>query len=92
METFVLDTVYIKLETGKVVTGFTTMQIKYEKPDGTFGTWEAIEHPEDSTSLRTSARVTCADKGSWRAQAYIADADEAYHGKPAEFKVYSSLN
>lgn len=91
METFVADTVFISLDTEKVVTGFTTMRVKYKKPSGAVGFWPAEEHPSRSDTIRTTTRVTCDENGVWEVQAYIADVDEVYHGDFAQFKVFAPL-
>ena len=92
METFVGDTVTIRLNTGIDLTGHDEVLIKYEKPDGSTGSWDAsmaigaysIEFDTDTNTLD--------QRGTWRLQAFVEfPADVRLHGKWAELKVYAPL-
>ena len=91
METFVLDSVLLKLSTGITLTGYTTLRILYEDPDGTTGYWEASVCPSNNKYLQATLYDKLTKNGTWKVQAYIANSSEQYHGKWAELKVYDPL-
>lgn len=92
MEVFVYDTVTISLDTGIDVSGFSKLNVKYERPDGTTGCWDASLSPTDNNHVIADLDGDDLDmNGIWKVQAYIEEGDEHYHGGVAEFTVYNRL-
>lgn len=92
METFVGDTIDIILETDIDVTGFSTLHMRYVKPDGTAGYWEAEVDPGDDTRLiYTTVEEDLDLRGTWRIQAFVQENGTRLHGKWAEFHVFQPL-
>ena len=89
MKVFKYDTVKLILNTGKTLTTFTQLKIKYEKPDGTDGRWTAAICPTNALCLQATVQFTA--KGVWRVQAYIFKAGEWYHGQWADVRVFDAL-
>ena len=90
MEAFVGDSVKIILSTGVDLTAWTQLLIKYEKPDGTTGSWTPIL--EGTTSMEFNTVTSTLDqRGTWRLQAFVAFGLERLHGKWAELKVFAPL-
>jgi hypothetical protein len=89
MKVFVDDTVTLRLNTGKDISGFTTYRIKYKKPDGTRGRWAAALC--GTSNLCLSASVVFDVSGVWQVQAYVYKAGEYYHGFWADVRVYDAL-
>lgn len=92
METFVGDTVRIVLNTAMDISGYGTMKIRYRKPSGFTGSWDAILYPGTTESMFYEAGETDLDiPGIWAAQAYIAATGFRLHGLWAEFTVLKSV-
>lgn len=91
MKVFQYDTVRVILNTGKDVSSFTTLLIKWEDPDGDDGRWVATLN--GSSDLKIQATVQFNKPGRWRVQAYVWKAGpEYYHGRWAEIRVYKALS
>lgn len=90
MRVFVNDTIQLILNTGKDVSAFTRFRIKYEKPDGTNGQWNAALGPV--SLMHVYADVQFPTPGIWRVQAYVYKSGEWYHGFHTDVKVYKRLN
>jgi len=86
---FVDDDVLLTLNTNKVLTTFTTLKIKFERPNGTSGNWAATIHPSINTRMR--AIVNFDVSGVWKVQAFIAKVGEKFHGMWADVKVYDAI-
>ena|SRR4030065_1960098 len=86
---FVDDDVLLTLNTYKVLTTFTNIRIKFQKPDGTKGRWLAAIHPSLNTRLR--ATVNFDESGVWKVQAFVSKVGEKYHGMWADIKVYDAV-
>jgi hypothetical protein len=86
---FVDDDVLLVLETRKVLTTFTTLKIKYERPNGTGGVWAAAIHPSINTQMR--AMINFDVSGIWKVQAFIAKLNEKFHGMWVDVKVYDAI-
>ena len=90
METFVGDSVKITLSTGVDLTTATQMLIKYEKPDGTTGSWTPVLSGDSSMEFNTMTS-TLDQRGTWRLQAFAAFGAARLHGRWAELKVFGPL-
>jgi len=90
MRVFVDDTIQLILNTEKDVSAFTRFRIKYEKPDGSNGQWNAALYPTDNNCVY--ADVQFPTSGIWRVQAYVYKSGEWYHGFHTDVKVYKRLN
>ena len=86
---FVDDDILLVLSTGKILTTFTTIRIKFESPYGIKGYWTANIHPTINTKLQ--ATVSFNIDGVWKVQAFITKANEIYHGMWTDVKVYAAL-
>jgi len=92
METFVGNTVKLILETGIDLTGYTTLRVRYIKPDKTYGSWIAALSPTDNTWLEYTTLITDLNiPGTWVVQAHVTDIGQALHGKWADFMVYTPI-
>jgi hypothetical protein len=88
-KTFVDDNVLLILNTGKVLTTYTTLKIKYQDPDGNSGNWAATLHPTNNRMIE--AVVQFNQQGIWKVQAFVSNITEKFHGLWAEVKVYSPI-
>ena len=86
---FVDDDVLLTLETGKILTTFTTFKIKFQNPNGDKGNWPAAIHPSINTRLR--ATINFDVSGIWKVQAFVSKVGEKYHGMWADVKVYDTI-
>lgn len=80
----------IKLDAGSDISTETTLKIKYIKPDGTDGEWDATV--EDTNY---AIYVTLTDDlnkvGVWKVQIYAVLTSWTGHGTMASFRVYEPL-
>lgn len=79
----------IKLDVGSDVTGATVHKIKFIKPDGTTGDW-------DATVATQYLQYTTVDGdldqvGEWVAQALVTTASGTWHGEIARFDVLEPI-
>ena len=79
---------------GVVLTGATTLKIKYTKPSGTSGEWVATIDPQDDniavykTTLVSDLDVT----GMWEFQIYTElPSGWKGHGEKAKYRVYEPI-
>lgn len=86
---FVNDDVLVTLSTGKVLTTYTDLRIKFEKPNGVKGYWSAAIHPSINTKLRATVAFDMA--GVWKVQAFVSKLNEKYHGMWSDVKVYEAI-
>ena len=80
----------IRLTTGVQVTGASVTKIKYKKPDGTVGDWDATVEDEGDGILYYDLTGTELDQVSdWLFWAYVTFADgRSAPGEPVRVKVY----
>ena len=92
METFVGDSINLRLSTGIDVSAYSINRIRYVKPNGNTGYWNASADPSDVTVMQYTMNNGELDiRGTWIVQAYVQEGDTKFHGLWAEFKVFSSL-
>lgn len=92
METFVGDTVLLMLDTGISLAGYTTLLIKYRKPDGVTGVWEATVNALDNNIMEyTTVEADLDTIGEWQLQAFAEGATFRGHGRICELKVQEVL-
>jgi len=90
MKVFKYDTVKLILNTGKNVSTFTTMKIKYVTPSGIRGHWNsAAICPSDNTCIQKTVQFD--EKGIWKVQAYVSKIGETYHGMYADVRVFDPV-
>ena len=86
-ETFVEDIVVLKLETGVDLSTATRLKIKYQKPNGERGEWEAsVGDPPTTMEYKVKEKDLDVD-GWWRLQAYAEFPTWRGHGKIAHLDV-----
>lgn len=90
MIAFVGDSVKITLSTGIDLAGHTQILIKYEKPDGTTGSWTPILSGSESMEFNTITS-TLDQRGTWRLQTFVAFGVARLHGLWVEMKVYAPI-
>jgi hypothetical protein len=93
METFVGDTLDIVLRTYIDTSIYDSKYIKYKKPSGVSGIWNANTCGADNTCLRfTTNSNTLNEAGTWFLQAYVEHGSEKLHGKWTQLKVLTPLH
>lgn len=80
----------LKLTTGVDITGATTLQIKYKKPNGATGEWTALEYDETNGVIYYDFAANELDvSGRWIVWAYVIFSDgRDAPGEPYKFRVY----
>ena len=92
METFVNDTVKLTVDANIDVSGYTTLQIRYKKPDGTTGCWDAALCPTDNNCITyTCAYGDLDQEGEWLIQGVALAAGVRLTGRWAKFDVHDTL-
>ena len=92
METFVGDTVQFSLSTGIDVSGYTSLLIKYKKPDGAKGYWTAAVDPADNTVMNYTCLETDLDMtGEWLLQAFVESVGAQLHGTVNKLIVHNMI-
>ena len=92
MDTFVNDTVQFTIDAGIDLSGYSTLQIKYRKPDGTYGCWTAAICGTDNNCMTYTCVAGDLDQvGDWLLQALASDVGVALHGRPTELTVLAPL-
>jgi hypothetical protein len=86
---FINDDVLLTLNTNKTLTTFTTLRIKFQRPNGSKGYWAAALHPSVFTKIR--ATINFDTEGVWKVQAFASKAGEKYHGMWLDIKVYEAI-
>jgi hypothetical protein len=85
--TYIGDSPVIKLYTSITLTGGSLL-IKFERPDGSTGHWDATVDPTDPTSMQYMASgVELNYAGIWRVQSYMELDGWKGHGTFAEMTV-----
>ena len=82
METFVNDTIRITVDANIDLSGYATLQIRYQKPDGTTGCWDATICPTDDTMMYYDTQIGDLDQaGVWLIQGVALDVGVQLSGK-----------
>lgn len=86
---YVDNDLQLTLETNTNISGASTFQIKYIKPDDTAGTWTGSLN--GTTQIRYSITDTELDTaGNWQLKAWVVSASgEVYQGDPVQLEVRS---
>ena len=63
---FVNDEILITLSTGKILTMYAILRVKFEKPNGIKGYWTAAIHPTINTKMQ--ATVYFDMEGIWKSK------------------------
>lgn len=92
METYVGDTITIDVDAGIDLSGYTTLKIKFRRPNKSVGIWTATLDPTDNTHMYY---VTDANDlnipGVWTLQAHAEELGIHLHGKWVNFTVLTPL-
>lgn len=80
----------IILDVGVDITGATEMQIKYRKPGGEMGHWDAIEEGIEQISYLTKAD-DFDYAGTWSLQAYVKTQGWKIHGDIKKYRIGASI-
>jgi len=91
MPVFVDDPIKLTLDTSRDVSGFSVLRVKYKRPDGVTGYWEAGVCPTDNKKIQVDLTNKLSIHGTWLVQAYVSNGTEGYHGMWAELKVLSPI-
>ena len=92
METFVNDTPRITLDTGIDVYGYSTLQIRYRKPDGTTVCWDATLCAANDECLYYDVQLYELDKeGEWLVQGVALDTGVRLTGLWCKINVHDPL-
>ena len=93
METFVGDTVTLRLDCEMDVSLYSTLRIKYKKPDGTSGFWPATLCSESNNHIvYTTDHDDLDQNGTWEVQSFVMSSPTDYlNGAFEYFKVYEAL-
>lgn len=93
MDTFVRDTINLRLNTGQDISGFSVIKVKYKDPAGTTGEWVAAVCPSNNNYVLIGIDQHLLVNGIWLVQAYVANTAETerYHGDWAELAVANPL-
>ena len=86
----------ILLDTGILIGTVDDQLIKFKKPGGTTGSWDAVLHDTYSTLAKSTGtyyvKYTLAESdldeaGEWKLQAWVAAADGTWHGETVSLDV-----
>lgn len=92
METFVNDTVQLTIDADIDVSGYSDLQIRYRKPDGTTGCWAAALYPGTTTYITYTCVYGDLDvAGEWLIQGIALDTGVRLTGRWNRFKVLTPL-
>lgn len=92
METYVGDTLKLIINTGIDISGYSTLCIKYRKPDGTIGTWAATIDPSDNKKMIYTCDTEDLDQaGEWVVQASVEEGAQQLNGRWIRFDVHEPL-
>lgn len=93
METFVNDSVKLNIDTTIDMNIYTTLTIKYKKPDRTTGCWIATVCPLDNTHMVYTCAYGDLDMpGRWLFQAIVKDVGIKLTGRWFEIMIYDPLS
>ena len=92
-ELFVNDTVRLVIDTNLNLSGYTTLQMGYMKPDGSTGCWAATIYPTDNTKMYYETQIGDIDQaGEWLMQGVALASGVKVSGKIwCRFKVLNML-
>ena len=82
--------VEIVLDVGTDISGATIRKIKFKRPNGTIGVWNATAKSSTSIAYVTK-EGDLNNAGIWTLQAYIEKATWKLHGNKREFRVGGSI-
>jgi len=92
MDTFVNDTPRLTVDANIDISGYATLQIRYKKPDGTTGCWDATLCPTDDECMYYDPAIGDLDQeGEWLIQGVALDAGVRLTGRWCSFEVYDPL-
>lgn len=80
----------IELNVATDISGATVRKIKFKRPNGTYGVWDASAKSPTSIAYVTK-KGDLNNAGIWTLQAYVEKATWKIHGKRQEFKVGGSI-
>ena len=80
------------VDVGETITGATSLKINYRKPDGTIGSWNAIEYDSTHIVYTTLSTTDLDQAGTWEIQAYVKVGGWEGSGKWAKLVVYENLD
>jgi hypothetical protein len=92
--TFVGDTLKLSLATGVDLSGYDTLEIAFQRPDGTTGVWTAAMDSTDHTQMAYTTSTTDLNMpGVWFVQAHVVGSGGivVLNGRASSFKVESCL-
>lgn len=93
METFVNDTIQLNIDTNIDVSGYATLIVRYRKPNGVTGCWDASACPLDVNCMTyTCVHGDLDISGRWLIQAVVLDISARLTGRWYEFMVYDPLS
>ena len=79
----------IQVDVGSDITGATTSQIKYVKPNGDQGYWDASVSTQYLQYTTQDGDLD--QKGEWKIQAYVVLPGGTWHGETTRFEVVEPL-
>jgi hypothetical protein len=92
IEMFMGDTGEIRLTTGINTVPYTTKQIKFTRPNGTTGHWDAATDPNDNTCIIVTCNSsTLTMPGMWKVQTYLSNGNEILHGQRTNLIVLAPI-
>ena len=92
METFVGDTITINVNAGIDLSTYDNLVIKFKRPNGTTGIWNATLDPLDSTHMYYITDETNLNmSGTWILQAHADEVGVSLHGLWTELVVHDPL-
>lgn len=80
----------INVDVGSDITGATVHQIKYIKPDGSSGSWDATVSTQ--YLQYTTADGDLDELGDWEVQAYVETPSGKWHGEVTRFEVMKPIS
>lgn len=92
MDTYVGDSIQLKINTGMDISGYPDLCIKYRKPDGEVGTWTAVVDPSNNNVMLHTCEVEDLDvAGEWIIQASVKGGAQQLNGRWVRFSVFEPL-
>jgi hypothetical protein len=92
METFVNDTIRLTLDTGVDISSYASYQVRYRKPDLTYGCWDASAHPTlDEHIYYDTLSGDLDTAGVWHVQAILRAVGVKRTGVWATFDVHPEV-
>jgi len=78
----------IILESGEDLTDQTTLEIRYIKPSGVSGTWDAMVHSTNTQAIYGTVDGDLDEDGLWKFQLYVELPSWEGHGTIATVEVF----